>query len=162
MLFLCYLTTLVKGGRDNHSARCIQSFHIPCSPALTICSSTSDRWVADRSKDPEEGRDAIWTQEWDKCLTGLSFFPKAAGTWQIIRGHFVNGRYPGIKEVVLYHILHFVIKCNHTLSFQPQLDIDVNLWFWGCKKVGVSLRETWCCKFLKGSILCCDTKDFIP
>lgn len=52
----------------------------------------------------------------------LKFFPKAAVTWQIIRGHFVNGRYPGIKEVVLYHI-----KRNHALSFQPQLDIDVNL-----------------------------------
>lgn len=61
----------------------LHSFCIPCLPALPICSSTSDRWVADRSKDPEEDRDAIWTQGWDKCLTGLRFSNKqlALGKW---------------------------------------------------------------------------------
>lgn len=76
ILFLCYLTSLAMCGRDNHSVRYTTSpFLSPaCLPAC-LALFAAPLFTGDHQtgmKNPEDERDAVWTQGWDKCLTRLS------------------------------------------------------------------------------------------
>lgn len=127
LLFL-YLTFLVMWGRDNNSARCNIRPFIPLI-LLLACLIPSEAPLL--TGELQTGWKLRW---WQVChmywrmiqlFNQIKLFQQATGSWQMFRGHFGNGEYPGMKKAVLYHTLSFVNIDNKVLPFQLQIKMRV-------------------------------------